>query len=55
MYILIYCLILLQCFQIFILKVWEQLFLHKTANDCFFLCQGTCVSAKITAVICFEN
>ena len=31
------------------------LFLHKTANDWFVLCQKTCVSAKITARICFEN
>ena len=30
-------------------------FLLKTASDCFFLCQETCVSAIIRASICFAN
>ena len=30
-------------------------FLHKTADDCVFLCQQTCVYVTITASICFEN
>ena len=31
------------------------MYIYMIANDCFFLCKETCVYAKITAVICFEN
>ena len=30
-------------------------FLPNNANDCFFLCQKTCVYAKIAALMCLEN
>ena len=29
-------------------------FLSSTANNCFLLCQETCVYAKITALICLK-
>ena len=32
-------------------EFWEQLFLHMTVNDCFFLCPETCVYVKIISLI----
>lgn len=36
------------------MKCWEQLFLHEATYDCFFLCQESCVYAKITVFTRFE-
>ena len=33
--------------QYFTIWKFENTFLHNTANDCFYLCQNTCVSAKM--------
>ena len=53
--------LLLYIFDIFVVfsdiyhEILRIVFLHKSAKDCFFLCQETCVYAIITASICFEN
>lgn len=53
---IVICLLFLHYFLIFIKAFWEyQTFLHKIANDSFFLCQHSCVYAIIIAYICCEN
>ena len=50
------CLTLLLYFETSIMnhEILRTVFLPNTANDFFFLCQETCVYAKITALMCLK-
>ena len=56
-YIYLYTDILFEFFAVFP-DIYHEIvrtdFLPSTANDCFWLCQETCVYAKITALICLK-
>ena len=54
MYIYIYIFDLYAVFAVIYHEILRITLLHKTANDCFFLCQETCAYA-ITDSIYFEN
>ena len=53
-YIYIYIFDLYAVFAVIYHEILRITLLHKTANDCFFLCQETCAYA-ITDSIYFEN